>query len=171
MPTAVTEDIDKFNTIKLMGSRSMSLRPDTDTFSPRNQIGNYISYSTDWDFSIPYSKTNCDLLTKLGYTLFEKGNLTYADNLTEVVAEKTYSPKFDINNPIAYCCDDVTKVHIVLRNDYALFCNVWESISAEFYYRYLWKSSVINFGVDAGELRYRIRDIMNQLYDTAKGMI
>jgi hypothetical protein len=171
IPDNILQDIKQFSTYKLFGSRSMATRPDTENFSTKNLIANSIDKGTDWDFTIPCSLDNLNLLKNLGFKIAEKPDLVYADDTTLAIAEKVYIPRFDIRNPIAYCLDFEDKVHIVLRNDYWLFNSVWDSISPEFYYNCLWKRGPYLRTLDRGEAKRKICLTMNQLFSTAKGMM
>lgn len=170
-PKMIMDDIAKLDSAMLFGSRSMASRPVVKGFDPAIMIGSQITTSTDWDFSASYSKENHDSLIKAGFTFFEASMLSYKDDLTTGVYIKEYKPKFNMRNLVAYCSDDVPVVNVVLRNDYALFSQVWNSIQPEFYYKHIWKRSPTYANQELGFTKETICDIMNQLFRTARHMI
>lgn len=168
-PELVMNDISKIDSAILFGSRSMTSRPAVEEFDPVTMIGSQITDETDWDFSAPYSEKNHEALIQAGFTHYPPECLSYKDDLTTGVYIKEYSPKFDMNNLVAYSHAPVANV--VLRNDYYVFCQTWDSVDPCFYYKYLWKRSPNYDGEELGDVKNKIRDIMNQLFRTAKGMI
>ena len=168
-PESVMNDVAKLSSVVLFGSRSIASRPAKESFDPAIMIGAQINDSTDWDFSAPYTQENHDILVNAGYMHWPGDQLGYKDELTEGVYIKTYPHKFDLSNPVIY--DGVPTANVVLRNDYPLFCQVWNSIDPEFYYKYIWKRSPTYDDQDLSLTKGTIRDIMDQLFRTAKGMI
>lgn len=178
-PEVVMTDIAKLSSAMLFGSRSMASRPAKEGFDPAVMIGAQITdttdwaqsvvYTTDWDFSAPATQENHDILLNAGYIYYPPADLSYKDDLTEGVYIKTYHPPFDISNPIIYT--DPPIANVILRNDHALFCQVWNSIDPEFYYKYIWKRSPNYDGQYLSLTKEKIRDIMNQLFKTAKEMV
>jgi hypothetical protein len=168
-PDRVMDDIAKLSSAVLFGSRSMASRPAKEGFDPAVMIGAQINDSTDWDFSAPYTQENHDILINAGYIHWPAEQLGYRDELTEGVYIKTYPHKFDLSNPVVY--SGVPTANVVLRNDYPLFCQTWNSIDLEFYYKHLWKRSPNYDGQDLSFTKETIRDIMDQLFRTARYMV
>jgi hypothetical protein len=56
--------------------------------------------------------------------------------------------------------------HFVLHNNEELFRRVWDSISAEFYHKFLWKRSDLYAFEQRLNIKKSIKQIMNQLYET-----
>ena len=166
IPEAVKHDLQELKYPMLFGSRSMATRPAVKEFDPAVMIGAQITDETDWDFSAQYSELNQDALARAGFTYWPSGASPYADNLTIRVYSKEYLPKLDWSlSPIF---SSITKVHVVLHSDEKLFRRVWDRISPEFYYKYLWKRSPQYDHIDSkGERKLLIRKIMNQLYEVA----
>lgn len=165
-PESVMNDIAKLSSAVLFGSRSMASRPAKESFDPSVMIGDQIVGTTDWDFTAPFTQENHDVLVKAGYMYWPGDQLGYKDELTEAVYIKTYPHKFDPSNPLTY--DGVPTVNVVLRNDYPLFCQTWDSINPEFYYKHLWKRSPTYDLQDLSLTKGTIRDIMDQLFKTAR---
>lgn len=161
-------DISKLDNAMMFGSRSMASRPAKEGFDPSVMIGAQITDSTDWDFSAPYTLENHTILLASGYIHWPAEQLGYRDELTEGVYIKTYPHKFDVSNPVAY--NGVPTANVVLRNDHALFCQVWNSIDPEFYYNHIWKRSPTYDYLNMPFTKETIRNIMDQLFRTAKGM-
>jgi hypothetical protein len=128
-------------------------------------IGSQITNSTDWDFSQQYNDYTHSYLLSAGFTHYSKNEIgPYADDLTVGVYIKEYSASslFSLFNA-------VPKINVVLHSDELFFRRVWDRISPEFYYRYLWKRSPQYDHIDSvGERKLRIREIMNQLYSVAQ---
>jgi hypothetical protein len=142
----------------------MAARPAVKEFDPAVMIGSQVTDETDWDFSAKYSELNQDALARAGFTYWPSGASPYRDNLTVRVYSKEYHPK--VGRFLSY--STITKVHVVLHSDEELFRRVWDRISPEFYYKYLWKRSPQYDHIDSkGERKLLIREIMNQLYELA----
>lgn len=160
IPDIIQKDIDTIGAV-LFGSRSMAARPAKENFDPTIMIGAHINASTDWDFSQQYSTQAHDYLVSVGFECYKDAQLSpYADSLTKAVYIKSYCsfPRLHI-------------VNVVLHKDEALFRQVWDCIDPEFYYRYLWKRSPhYDYTSDLGEIKTRIKEIMNQLYAVAKSV-
>jgi hypothetical protein len=169
IPDVMKADIKNLGYARLFGSRSMAERPAVEEFDPTVMIGSQINDSTDWDFSQQYNDYTHSYLLSAGFTHYSKKDIgPYEDDLTVGVYIKEYKPKFDMRNPLVYCLDDVPKINVVLHSDELFFRRVWDRISPEFYYRYLWKRSPQYDHIDSiGERKLRIREIMNQLYEVA----
>jgi len=170
-PDEIITDIAKLSEAILFGSRSMASRPVVDTFDPSYSIGAQITKTTDWDFSAQYSKENHDSLIASGFTYFSPEVLNYKDDLATGVYIKTYTKPFDMNNLTIEEMNSDPVANVVLRSDHNLFCQVWNSIDAKFYYEFLWKRGPSYFDEDLGLTKSIIRDILNQLFRTAKHMI
>jgi len=170
IPEIMKHDIKELGYARLFGSRSMSSRPVVEGFDPAIMIGTQINESTDWDFSQQYSDYAHSYLVSSGFTHYSKNEIgPYADNLTVGVYIKEYKHKFDVRNPLAFCLSDAPKINVVLHSDENLFRRVWDSITPEFYYKYLWKRSPRYERTDSvGERKLYIREVMNQLYAVAK---
>jgi hypothetical protein len=168
-PMEMYYDLEPLKTYMMFGSRSMASRPSKERFDPAIMIGSQIDDSTDWDFSAPYTQENHNILVNAGYIHWPAEQLGYRDELTEGVYIKTYPHKFDMSNPVIY--NGVPTANVVLRNDYALFRQAWNSIDPEFYYKYLWKRSPTYDHQELALTKETIRDIMNQLFQTARFMI
>lgn len=168
-PEVMMTDISKLDNAMLFGSRSMASRPAKEGFDPAVMIGAQIDGDTDWDFSAPYSEKNHDALAAAGFAYWPPGALSYKDELTMGVYIKTYPHKFDISNPVIY--DSAPVVNVVLRNDYPLFVQTWDSIDPEFYYKHLWKRGPNYEFQERGLTKETIRNIMDQLFITARHMI
>lgn len=187
IPEAIKHDLQKLEHPMLFGSRSMAARSavkefDTkvmtryrsmaecqtvEDFDPAIMIGAKITDKTDWDFSQKYSDHTHSYLLSAGFTHYNKNELaTYTDKLTIGIYSKEYFPKPDWSFTSIF--STVPKVHVVLHSDEALFRQVWNRISPEFYYNYLWKRSPRFDCTDSmGERKLQIREIMNQLYEVA----
>ena len=169
VPAQMYKDLEPLQTYMLFGSRSMAARPAVEDFDPSVMIGAQITDATDYDFSAPYSEENHDTLISSGFAYWPPEQLGYKDDLTVGVYIKEYPHKFDIKNLKIF--SDTPKVNVALRNDYYLFRQTWNSIDPQFYYNYLWKRSP-NYDLEEMSLtKTKIRDIMNQLFRTAKHMI
>lgn len=168
IPEAIKHDLQKLEHPMLFGSRSMAARSAIVGFDPAIMIGSYITKETDWDFSQEYSDYTHLYLLSAGFTHYNKNELgTYTDKLTIGVYSKEYFPKPDWS--LTSIFSTVPKVHVVLHSDEALFRKVWNRISPEFYYKYLWKRSPRFDCTDSkGERKLQIREIMNQLYEVAE---
>jgi hypothetical protein len=127
----------------------MATRESSDSFDPSLYIGTRIAPNTDWDFSQQYSEEVHNYLVSAGYECHKGGD--YFDDLTVAVYSKTI---------------DDHKVHVVLHRNEELFRRIWNSIDAEFYYKYLWKRSGLYLCDSPQGIKYMIRQIMNQLYRT-----
>lgn len=173
IPDIIKSDLKQLGYPRLFGSRSMAVRPAQDGFNPGATIGSQITTDTDWDFSSQYTEEAHRYLVAAGFTHYTAEAISpYADDLTTGVYIKEYVPHFDWKNPKTYSINDIVKVNIILHIDEPLFRQVWDSIGAEFYYRYLWKRSPYYdylYG-DICAIKMRIKDIMNQLYATARQM-
>jgi hypothetical protein len=169
IPADMLADLNRLHIYLPFGSRSMATRPAQEGFDPAVMIGSQIDDSTDWDFTAPYSEKNHEALISSGYAYWPPEALSYKDDLTTGVYIKSYMHKFDMSNPIIY--SGVPTANVVLRNDYYIFRQVWESIDPEFYYKHIWKRSP---RYDFQEMRLTkemIRDILNQMFRTARHMI
>lgn len=162
-------DVKLLGVNMLFGSRSMASRPATENFVPSKMIGSRIDDSTDWDFSAPHNEKNHQVLISKGFSYWPKSDLSYRDDLTMGVYIKGYPHKFDMKNPQIYSGHPVANV--VLRNDYHIFRQVWESIDPEFYYQHLWKRGPRYEFSEMAQTKTEIRNIMNQLFKTAGYMI
>lgn len=169
LPDIIKNDLKHCGYPQLFGSRSMAARPSTEDFDTAVMIGSQISSSTDWDFSQQYSDELHQYLISVGYAAYTSESLgAYADNLTVSVYVKDYHPGFSLKNPLAYFGSDVVKVNIVLHKDEELFRRVWDRITPEFYYNYLWKRSPRYRNIDdLYRIKSTITGIMNQLYAVA----
>jgi hypothetical protein len=145
----------------------MASRPAVEGFDPAFMIGSQITDETDWDFSAPYSEKNHNTLIESGFMYWPPEDLSYKDSLTTGVYIKQYMHKFDKDNPKIF--KTVPPVaNVVLRNDFHLFCRVWNSIDPQFYYNHIWKRSPNYEFQELGLTKNKIRDIMNQLFRTAR---
>lgn len=170
IPEIMKTDIKNLGYARLFGSRSMSARPVVEGFDPRIMIGAQITDDTDWDFSQQYNDYTHSYLLSAGFTYYNPNDMKYyIDNLTVGVYIKEYTPKFDMRNPLAYRLGDNPKINVVLHSDELLFRRIWDRITPNFYYRYLWKRSPHYEYMDSvGERKRHIRDVMNQLYAVAQ---
>jgi hypothetical protein len=162
-------DIAKLGYAMLFGSRSMASRRAVEGFDPQVMIGSQITDDTDWDFSASYNEANHDALIEAGFTYWPPEDLSYKDDLTTGVYIKTYPHKFDMNNPEIF--SGTPTANVVLRNDFYLFRQVWDSMDPKFYHDYVWKRSPNYEFQELGSTKEKIRDIMNQLFRTARQMI
>jgi hypothetical protein len=169
IPANMLADLNKLHAYMPFGSRSIAARPAQDGFDPAIMIGSQIDDSTDWDFSAPYTQENHDALVNAGYMHWPAEQLGYRDELTEGVYIKTYPYPFDMSNPIIY--SGVPTANVVLRNDFHLFRQVWESIDPKFYHNYIWKRSSRYNLQELSTTKETIRDILNQLFRSARHMI
>jgi hypothetical protein len=170
VPSAVRNDLDRLDTYSMGGSRSMAQRPDKEDFSPAAMIGSKITETTDWDFATPDNENSHKVLLEAGFTYFAPETLDYRDDLTTGIYQKTYRTKFDMLNPLSWL-DESPVVQVSLRSDYHLFCQVWNSIDPEFYYKFIWKRGPNNMFQELSLTKESIRDILNQLFRTARYMI
>jgi hypothetical protein len=165
IPDVMKTDIKNLGYARLFGSRSMAARPSVEGFDPAIMIGSQINDNTDWDFSQQYNDYTHSYLLSAGFTHYAKDQIgPYADELTVGVYIKEYntSSLFSLFN-------SVTKINVVLHSDELFFRRVWDRISPEFYYRYLWKRSPQYDHISSvGERKLCIREIMNQLYSVAQ---
>lgn len=171
IPDIIKSDLASIGHPKLFGSRSMATRPAKEGFVPSVTIGSQITASTDWDFSQQYSPEIHHYLVSAGFAHYTSEQLSpYADDLTLGVYIKEYSPKWDWKNPTWFSQDDIVKVNIVLHSNEALFRRVWNSIDAEFYYKYLWKRGprFDYLDNDLCTIKSHIKEVMNQLLAIAK---
>lgn len=161
------------------GSRSMAARKDEyankiDLLLNRGKV-------TDWDYSLPYTEEILKSFERSGFewkvnphyrhkiapkpntgkvpsSLFVSqapGEILYADSLCVGVLQKKKGGE---------------KVDVVLHSDEQLFRRVWNNISTEFYYNFIWKSSP-DFAfakLDAHDRPKAVNRIMNQLYGMAR---
>ena len=167
IPEVMKTDIKNLGYARIFGSRSMAARPSVEGFDPSIMIGSQITDSTDWDFSQQYSEEVHRYLVAAGFIHYTAEQISpYADDLTVGVFIKEYSPAWDWKNPIWFSNKDIVKVNIVLHKDETLFRRVWDRISPEFYYKYLWKRGprfdYVHY--DLCEIKMRIKEVMNQLY-------
>lgn len=149
----IRQDIANIGYAKLMGSRSMAVRPSTNQFDPPSKIGNYINEATDWDFSQQYDEDHHNYLIAAGYKHWDADALAgYADDLTVGVYVKHLH--------------DGTAVNVILHNNEELFRRVWDRITPEFYFRHIWKRSPYFLGqyYSDREIKACITSMMNQLY-------
>ena len=167
-PKEMKLDISKLGYAMLFGSRSMASRPAVEGFDPYVMIGSQIFDETDWDFSAPYNEKNHEALIEAGFVYWPPDDLSYKDDLTTGVYIKVYPHKFDMTNPITYT--DAPVANVVLRNDFYLFRQVWDSMDPKFYHDYVWKRSPNYEFQELGLTKGKIRDIMNQLFRTARHM-
>lgn len=168
-PEMVMDDIAKLDSAVLFGSRSMASRPAVEEFDPAFMIGSQITDETDWDFSAPYSEKNHSALIESGFVYWPPEDLSYKDSLTTGVYIKQYMHKFDVKNPVIYSSAPVANV--VLRNDFYIFRQVWDSIDPKFYYDHIWKRSPTYDHLNMSLTKEKIRDTMNQLFKTARHLI
>ena len=169
VPTQMYKDLENLKTYMLFGSKSMAARPAVEGFDPAIMIGAQITDGTDYDFSAPYSEENHSILLDAGFTYWPPDRLGYKDDLTVGVYIKKYPHKFDIKNPKIF--SGVPTANVILRSDYPLFRQVWNSIDPEFYYKYIWKRSPTYDFEEMSLTKTKICDIMNQLFRTAKFML
>jgi hypothetical protein len=169
IPADMLADLNKLYTYMPFGSRSMASRPAHDGFDPAFMIGSQITDETDWDFSAPYSEKNHEVLIGAGYVYFPPEHLSYKDDLTTGVYFKSYPHKFDMKNFEIF--SGIPTANVVLRNDFYLFRQVWNSMDPKFYYDHIWKRSPTYDHLNLSFTKTTIRDIMNQLFRTARGMI
>lgn len=168
-PKDMMNDMSKLGYAMLFGSRSMAKRAAVEGFDPQVMIGSRIDDSTDWDFSAPYNEANHEALIEAGFIYWPPEGLSYKDDLTTGVYIKTYPHKFDMNNPEIF--SGTPTANVVLRNDFYIFRQVWDSIDPRFYHDYIWKRSPSYDNQKMSLTKSRIRDILNQMFKTAKGMI
>lgn len=166
IPDVMKTDIKNLGYARLFGSRSMAARPSVEGFDPAIMIGSQINDNTDWDFSQQYNDYTHSYLLSAGFTHYAKDQIgPYADDLTVGVYIKEYS-----TSSLFSLFNSVPKINVVLHSDELFFRRVWDRISPEFYYRYLWKRSphYDEYIGPVGERKLRIREIMNQLYAVAQ---
>lgn len=109
-----------------------------------------VSDTTDYDFYVTYSESLMNSL--LNNCNFERSsNYEYFD---DEAVEVLYSED----------------VQVVMRKSAEFYGAVYESISLDFYYHYLWKSAPMRTAEDVIDLgiNKQIRDTMNQLFRTAR---
>jgi hypothetical protein len=161
IPEVIIQDFKYLDTYMQSGSRSMAAKAPVEGFDPAIMIGERITQDTDWDFNAPANAENHHALLAAGYTHFNRDQLVYVDALCQGIYVK---------NIVSANALDITSVQVVLRSDYWLFRETWYSIDPQFYYNYIWKRSPCYRGYSNSEVKERIRDIMNQLFTTAKAM-
>lgn len=168
MPKEIKQDIKELGYARLFGSRSMAARPTINGFDPAIMIGTCITEETDWDFSQQYSDDAHSYLLAAGFTHYSKADFgPYGDDLTVGVYIKDYTPKTDWG--LSNIFTNVPTANIVLHSDEELFRRVWDAITPEFYYRYLWKRSPRFDHIDSlGKRKLHISEMMNQLFAVAK---
>jgi len=160
IPDTILKEIQPIlkNEYVLFGSRSMASRPKTYSFDPQLMIGMRIDKTTDWDFSVPYSKKTSKALEALGYNKIEKEDLSYRDDLTEVI----FTKKLFSDDP--HDVFNYEDINIVMRNDHETFVKTWNNITPEFYHNYIWKRSPRYYNMGQGDTKDLIRVIMNLLF-------
>ena len=168
MPTEIAQDIKEIGYARLFGSRSMASRPTVEGFDPFLMIGTQITEATDWDFSQQYSDYTHSYLLAAGFAHYSKADFgPYGDDLTVGVYIKEYAPKTDWS--LSNIFTNPPTANVVLHSDEDLFRRVWDAITPEFYYRYLWKRSPQLDHIDSmGERKLYISEMMNQLFAVAK---
>lgn len=163
-------DIEPLKHYMLYGSRSMAARIGQDGFDPAVMIGSQITPRTDYDFAAPDTPENHEILMRAGFNYWPEVQLNYKDSLTSAVYIKEYNPKYDPNKVQWVNMNEVPVVNVVLKNDFPLFRQVWNSIEPEFYYKHLWKRSPTYEFSENGLTKDKIRGIMDQLFRTARYM-
>lgn len=158
MPPAVQEVFDSLVGDKMLfGSRSMASRWATDTFNPAEKIGKEIHASTDYDIAAEFNQKNIDFLESIGF--HGADHLYLKDDLTQEIFKKTIVAT---GGPFG----QMVEVQVIMRKQNSLFMSVWENISAEYYYEYLWKRGPRFKRMRAPAIRKEIREAMNQLYSS-----
>lgn len=178
IPTEIYDDIKHLSPYMLYGSRDMASRPavsefehmTTETFIPAEMIGSKILKETDYDFAVPDTPANREVLMNNEFDLFED-QLYYRDDVTSAVYVKKYYPHLGFNKTSSRGPGDMHVVNVVLKNDYPLFRQVWYSIDPEFYHDFLWKRGPNYEHCKKTLTKAKIRNIMNQLFRTARHMI
>lgn len=171
IPHEVYADIEKLQQYMLYGSRSIATRAARDGFDPSVMIGAQIFPGTDYDFAAPDTPENHEILTMAGFNYWSEVQLNYKDSLTSAVYIKKYNPKYDPNKIQWVNLNEVPVVNVVLKKDFPLFRQVWNSIEPEFYYKHLWKRSPTYDGQELGLTKDTIRGILDQMFKTAEYMI
>lgn len=131
MPAEVQQVFDSLVGDKILfGSRSMAARPATERWNPAYYIGSLITVDTDWDIAAEFNQENIDILQRLGFEgtdkLYVKDDLTY-----EIFKKYIVVPGPKAKHEVS--------IEVILRMHNTFFMNVWDNISAEYYYNNLWK--------------------------------
>lgn len=108
----------------------------------RSKLPEDVVFWSDWDFAAPLSEGNKQALKNAGFEEVKIEN--YRDDLTTNVFQKVVNDK---------------AIQVALKIDYDLFMLTWDSITPDFFERYIWKN--YNSKED-------IRETLNQLFRTAK---
>lgn len=118
-----------------------------------------VTDETDWDFYVQYEDGVEEFLAQLGFVCLNK---------------RTHQDAVDARYPmddlaLSYWCREDEKVEVIIRSDAELYRKVLNSMTDEFFTRFIWKSSP--FFEFKSKSRYTestiIRSIMNQLFRTA----
>lgn len=109
-----------------------------------------LSPLSDWDYAAPDNEHNRQALVEQQFKL---KTLKYKDLLTSAVYERD---------------DDLATIQVSLKSDYPLFKLVWESITSEYFYYYLWKSSPHKRFQFSDAIRAEITEHINQLIRCAR---
>jgi hypothetical protein len=125
-------------------------------FGSRSKPPYFNHISSDWDVCASFTDANVQKMLSAGFTVKTPVNEDYTDELTKAICTKVYG-----SNPS-------DKLHVVLRTEYDLFVDVWNSITPIFYYTYLSKASYLYTRHTKESKKKVIRDCMNQLYLTAR---
>ena len=110
-----------------------------------------ISSDTDYDFCVDDSEKESIRLTELGFLRYQYKSGSDVDYLDMTATS------------IWYGTIDNKSIQVVKRTDCDTWMRMINSITPEFYDRYIWKSGVYK------PTRENIQAVLNQLYITSKG--
>jgi hypothetical protein len=106
---------------------------------------------TDYDYYMEDHPLLISIIIDNGFEIIHDGDSGYCDDLVVAIYQKKV---FDNLKEF--------KFQVVVRSDVILYKKVIDSITPEFYSKYLWKSGI------SSPTKEQIRDIINQLIRTAK---
>jgi hypothetical protein len=111
-----------------------------------------IDSSTDYDFCVEYSSKETTRLIELGFLHYMYNNRSENNEYLDMTAMSIWYGQLEGKS-----------IQVVQRHDCKAWMQMVDSITPEFYDRYIWKSGPYK------PSRENIRTILNQLYITSKG--
>lgn len=151
----------------LGGSRAMATRTPEDPQEKRVVIKD----STDWDFYCQNTPDHQQFLIEAGFkmSLYCRVVLGVKDTNTMTTEARQ---EVDSETESEYTLDDMAEliyekgdVQVVLRSDALLYKTIFETITPEFFYDYLWKSAP-----ETIVTREQIKQNFNQLFAIAQAV-
>jgi len=133
----------------------MAWRPKCGGFDPAEKILPEIYPQTDYDYALPNLSVYHKALSDDMYTQIplEQSTYKWSDGIDSLWT-KRYIDSEDYQG--------MKTIQIILRNDFTEFCNTWDKIKPQFWYKYLWKRSP---NKPPRDMRF---DVMEQLIEIEK---